>query len=153
MPLPTITTSRTPIHGLPFLFPGQAQKEAFVNEALALLDALVQPVVLGELSAPPAAPAPGDSYIVAEPASGDWTGKGGVIAVWAESQWLFLPPREGARVHDLASGAQASFATASGWRRTAAPLLPEGGVTQDAEARSAMATLVAALRAAGIFSA
>lgn len=153
MPLPTITTARTPIHGMPYLFPGQAQKEAFVNEAFALLDALVQPVVLGELAEPPASPARGDSYLVAQSAAGPWAGKESAIAVWAESQWLFLQPQEGARVHELASQAQVIFTQAEGWKRVSAPALPQGGATQDAEARNTIATLISALREAGIFSA
>ncbi|MBX9896635.1 MAG: DUF2793 domain-containing protein [Qipengyuania sp.] len=153
MPLPAIASARTPRHGLPYLFPGQAQKEAFVNEALARLDALVQPVVLDERATPPAAPSPGDSYLLAQGASGTWSGHDRDIAVWAENQWLYLPPREGARVYDLASGSLALFTTADGWRRIDAPALPTGGATQDIEARGALAAIVAALRAAGVFSA
>lgn len=153
MPLPSITTTRSPAHELPYLFPGQAQKEAFVNEAFARLDALVQPVVLGQLSAPPAAPSPGDCYLVAAAASGGWAGHEGALAVWAETQWLLCPPREGARVFDLASGSLALYTTAAGWQRIAAPSPPQGGATQDMEARAALATLVTALRAAGVFSA
>lgn len=153
MPLPTITSARSPAHELPYLFPGQAQKEAFVNEAFARLDALLQPVAIEERAAPPAGPAPGDSYLVADPASGAWTGQERALAVWAENQWLFCPPREGARLFDLASGALALFSAAEGWQRIAAPAPPLGGATQDGEARAAIAALVAALRAAGIFSA
>lgn len=153
MPLPAITNARTPALLLPYLFPGQAQKEAFVNEAFARLDALVQAVVLGEQAAPPAAPAPGDCYLVGEPASDAWTGRERAMAVWAENQWLFCPPREGARVFDLATGALALFDPAVGWGRIGAPAPPAGGATQDGEARAAIAALIAALRAAGIFSA
>lgn len=153
MPLPTLTTARTPAHELPYLFPGQSQKEAFVNEAFARLDALVQPIVIGERADPPAAPLPGDCYLLADAASGAWAGKARALAVWAENQWLFLPPREGARVHDLASGSMVSFSAGEGWRRIAAPAPPTGGATQDDEARAAIAAVVAALGAAGIFSA
>ena len=38
---PIALDARTPRHSLPLLYPGQAQKEVFVNEALARLDALV----------------------------------------------------------------------------------------------------------------
>ena len=153
MPLPTITSHRTPCHGLPYLFPGQAQKEVFVNEALARLDALMQPVVLEERTTPPAEPDPGDCYLLSDAASGAWAGHGRALAVWAESQWLFLPPREGARVFDLASGALALFTETGGWQRIASPAPPAGGATQDAEARAAIAAIVAGLRAAGVFSA
>lgn len=153
MPLPTITSARTPTHDLPYLYAGQAQKEAFVNEAFARLDALLQPVVTEERAAPPAQPAPGDCYLVGEGASDAWAGREQAVAVWAENQWLFCPPREGARILDLSSGALALFSATQGWRRIAAPALPTGGATQDAEARAAVAALVTALREAGVFSA
>ena len=153
MPLPTITTARTPAHALPYLFPGQSQKEAFVNEAFARLDALVHPLVLGELAAPPADPATGDCYIVAGSAAGVWAGHERALASWAETQWLFAEPREGMQVHDAASGALAVFTDLQGWQHAAAPATPSGGSVQDVEARAALAQIVARLHTLRIFSA
>ena len=110
-------------------------------------------MVLAELATPPSDPAPGDSYLVAGSATGGWEGQERALAIWAENQWLFIPPREGARMFDLASEAYAHFTAANGWQRIEPPSLPSGGTTQDSEARSALAAIVAALRAAGIFSA
>ena len=61
--------------GLPLLAPGQAQKELWHNEALALLDIAVQAVVeeVGR-DAPPGAPQPGQCWIVGAAPTGDWTG-------------------------------------------------------------------------------
>lgn len=153
MPIPTITSARTPAHGLPYLYPGQAQKEPFVNEALARLDALVHPLVLGELAAPPNTPTSGDCYIVAGPATGVWTSHEGALATWAETQWLFAEPREGMRVHDAASGGLLVFTVAQGWRGASVPALPTGGATQDTEARAVLSEVVTKLHALGIFSA
>ena len=153
MPEPTLTTARTPRLELPFLFAGQSQKEAFVNEALVRLDALVQPVVQGELAAPPAAPSSGDSYLVAPGATGEWAGRDGAIATWADALWLYFSPFAGARVHDVQSNALAVFNETDGWRRAVAPALPAGGTTQDAEARTAIAAIVARLHSLRIFSA
>ena len=51
---------------LPYLLAAQAQKHVTVNEALRLLDGLVQLAVLDRhLTAPPAGPAGGARYIVA----------------------------------------------------------------------------------------
>lgn len=133
--------------------PGQSQKEAFVNEAFARLDALLQPVVLDERAAPPEEPAPGDCYLLAEGASGAWAGHDRALAVWAENQWVYLPPREGARIFDLASGSLALFTVVDGWQRIPAPASPTGGMTQDSEARAAIGNIIATLRAAGVFSA
>lgn len=153
MPLPLSTMARTPRHSLPFLFPGQAQKEAFMNEALVRLDALVQPSVLDERAEPPAAPVAGDCYLVADPAGGAWTGQGRSIALWAENQWLFQSPREGAWIWDRATQSMARFSDGTGWVRISAPALPDAGAVQDSEARTAIGAIVAALTSAGIFSA
>lgn len=152
MPLPTITTARTPRLDLPYLFPGQSQKEAFVNEALTRLDSLIQPAIAGEAAAPPAEPMLGDCFIVAGPATDAWAGREGMLATWAQTMWLFAQPPEGARVHDKATGALAVFTAADGWQRAAAPAAPTGGAVQDAEARAALAAIVTKLHALRIFS-
>ena len=60
---------------LPYLLAAQAQKHVTHNEALRLLDGLVQLAVLDRhLTAPPASPADGDRYIVASGAVGAWSG-------------------------------------------------------------------------------
>lgn len=68
---PFLFDSTTPRFGLPLLFAGQAQKEAFVNEAHALADALIHCAVEGEATAPPGAPVDGTSWLVGSPATGD----------------------------------------------------------------------------------
>lgn len=93
----------TPILGLPLILPAQAQKHVTHNEALRLLDILVQLTVLDrDLAAPPAVPAEGDRYIVAANPTGAWAGQDGRIAAFWGGIWLFITPREGwtARVTD-----------------------------------------------------
>ena len=152
MPQPVITTARTARHGLPHLFPGQAQKEAFVNEALARLDALVHLAVIDERADPPADPLPGDCHIVASAPTGSWSGHAGAIASWAESLWLFAAPIDGMRAFDKASGCLAVYTTAAGWSRVSAPAAPAGGAAADAEARAAIVDIIDGLRLLGIFS-
>jgi hypothetical protein len=90
--------SETPSLGLPFLAAEQAQKHVTHNEALGMLDALVQLAVKDRsLAAPPGSPAAGDRYIVAAGATGAWTGHQDDIAVWDASAWSFHAPREGWR--------------------------------------------------------
>lgn len=132
---------------------GQSQKEAFVNEALARIDALLQPAVLSEMASPPPSPRDGDSYIVGASATGSWAGCENALATWAQTQWLFARPVEGARVHDAATASLAVFTEANGWSRAASPAPPTGGAVQDAEARAAIADIVAGLHSLGIFSA
>jgi hypothetical protein len=152
MPEPQITTARSARLGLPYLFPGQAQKEAFVNEALARLDALVQPAVLDERDDPPADPAPGDCHIVGAAPIGDWAGHAGAIALWAQSQWLFTAARTGMLVYDQASGRFARYAEGDGWTRAQGAAEPAGGAVIDTEMRAAFAALLTNLRSTGFFA-
>jgi hypothetical protein len=83
---------------LPFVMAAQAQKHATHNEALRLLDGIVQLSVKDrDLTAPPASLTEGDRYIVASGASGVWTGWDLNIALWVDGAWLRLPPRAGWR--------------------------------------------------------
>jgi Protein of unknown function (DUF2793) len=81
---------------LPFIVPGQAQKEMTHNEALARLDMMVQPVV--QAVAPPAIPANpayGHCWIVGVGATGVWAGQDGALAAWTEGGWRFVSAFEG----------------------------------------------------------
>ena len=95
----------SPILSLPLLLPAQAQKHVTHNEALRLLDVMVQLAVLNRnLSAAPALPAIGDRHIVATGAVGVWAGKIGKIAVFTVTGWQFFAPRAGWQAHVLAEG-------------------------------------------------
>lgn len=81
---------------LPYLMPSQAQKHVTHNEALAMLDAIVQIAVLDrDLTSPPGSPEDGDRHIVAVGATGEWTGQDGSVAVRRDGAWFFLSPRTG----------------------------------------------------------
>jgi hypothetical protein len=81
---------------LPYIMPSQAQKHITHNEALRMLDALVQLSVLDrDLAAPPSSPANGDRYIVAAGATGAWTGFEGRIVAWQDGTWIAFEPRPG----------------------------------------------------------
>lgn len=86
----------TPNLALPFIMQGQAQKEVTHNEALNLLDALVQLAVLDrDLAAPPGSPAEGERWIVKTPGSGAWSDRDNQIAAWQDGAWRFSSPRVG----------------------------------------------------------
>ena len=81
---------------LPYLLSAQAQKHVTVNEALRLLDGLVQLAVLDRhLTAPPVSPADGARYIVATGATGAWSGWDLNVAYWVDGAWMRLVPRSG----------------------------------------------------------
>ena len=142
---------RTPRHSLPLLYPGQAQKEVFVNEALARLDALAQPVITSTLSAPPATHAAGDTFLVADPASAEWTGQEGSLAISQDTHWEFQAPYEGMRIFDREQ--ETIRIWRGGWSLSPPIPDPAGGTVVDDEARGAIATLLESLRALGILPA
>jgi hypothetical protein len=83
--------------GLPCIDAAQAQKHVTHNEALRLLDTLVQLAVLDrDLTAPPGSPVEGQRWIVNDAApSGTWAGHGNDIAAWQDGGWQFSTPLPG----------------------------------------------------------
>ena len=81
---------------LPYILAAQAQRHVTHNEAVRLLDAVVQLSVLDrDLTAPPALPADGDRYIVASGATGLWVGWDLNVTTWVDGVWMRLVPRPG----------------------------------------------------------
>lgn len=89
--------SETTAHlALPFLMAAQAQKHVTHNEALRMLDSMVQLSVLDRhLTAPPVNPAEGARFIVPANAIGVWTGWGNSIACWLDGAWMRFMPAPG----------------------------------------------------------
>lgn len=82
--------------GLPFIEGGQAQKHVTHNEALRILDAVIQVAVLDvDRTVPPASPDDGDRHIVAIGSTGVWAGHAATIATWEDNAWRFLVPHAG----------------------------------------------------------
>lgn len=148
MPDPVSFTSASPRHALPFLFAGQAQKEFTVNEAHARIDALLHPAIEGIAYDPPASPDDGECWLIDAGPTGDWADHEGEIACYEAGGWIYIPPRDGMHVLDRATGQLMLYR--GGWTIATAPAVPTGGATVDAEARAAIADLIAALADAGI---
>ena len=160
---------KTPRFALPFILPGQAQKELFHNEALVRIDLALHPAVEGAPAAdPPADPVEGQCWIVAPPGSGDWEGRDGMLAMWTEGGWRFLEPAAGTLAWNKAAslpllwdGAQWREGTLAcsgllvngvqvvGARQAGVPS-PSGGTIIDEEARAAINGLTAALMSHGL---
>jgi hypothetical protein len=161
--------SATPRLALPFLVPGQAQKELFHNEALQSLDVLVAAAVEGPpLATPPATPAAGDCHIVGSSPTGAWAGHAQQLAAYTSGGWRFIPAREGMTMLDRSSGGTAAYVSGT-WElgkvrgsqlvldgdqvvgpRGAAIAAPTAGSTVDAEARTAIGQILTALRDHGL---
>ncbi|MBV9571433.1 MAG: DUF2793 domain-containing protein [Alphaproteobacteria bacterium] len=86
----------TPRVALPLLAAAQSQKHVTHNEALLGLDALIATTILDrDLSAPPASPDDGDTYLVKAAGTGAWTGQSGKLAYAIDGGWRFYAPFEG----------------------------------------------------------
>ena len=97
------------ILSLPLILPAQAQKHVTHNEALRLLDIIVQLAVKSRIIATPPAAVAGDRYIVPIAATGVWAGQTGKIALYEDSVWQFITPLAGWQAWVLNEGALAGF--------------------------------------------
>lgn len=92
----------SPILSLPYLMPAQAQKHVTHNEALQILDALVQlRVTRFDAETAPIEPQPGEAYALGENPTGTWAGQAGSLAIWQGEGWLYLLPQQGWRAWSL----------------------------------------------------
>lgn len=162
-------TDSTLRFGLPFILPGQAQKEAFHNEALALVDAALHAhVVVDPSDDVPFDPAPGESWIVGPGAAGEWAGRANQLATWTDAGWRFLAPVPGMTVWNVDAGYRLYW-TGAAWsdgnwpvgaltiagQQVIGPRLetvssPSGGTIIDTEARAAIDAVIVALRTHGL---
>jgi hypothetical protein len=156
---------------LPFLAIAQAQKEMTHNEALALLDVAVQPVVQSVAPADiPVAPALGQCWIVGPAPADAWSGHAGALASWTAGGWRFLAAFEGMSAWSVADEAIARRSSGA-WlvgRMTAANLAisgvqvvgprrpaiapPTGGASIDIAARVTIAAILETLVAHGLIN-
>lgn len=97
-------SDRTTNLDMPFIMPSQAQKHVTHNEALLLLDAIVQLSVVDERSSPPQTPQPGERFVVSTGATGAWSGRTGRIAIWQDGYWAYAKPAAGWRAWFETSG-------------------------------------------------
>ncbi|MBO6759215.1 MAG: DUF2793 domain-containing protein [Roseibium sp.] len=107
--------TQTPNLGLPELASSQSQKHVTHNEALAMLDAIVELSVLSRTtSVPPGSPADGDRYLVPTGATGGFAGQDGTIASSRDGAWSFFQPQAGWRAYVQDEGGFAVF-NGTGW--------------------------------------
>ena len=149
MTQPVTFDTTTARHSLAMLAAGQAQREFFVNEAFARIDALLHPVIEGEADSPPPEPVPGQCWLVASAATDDWQGRDGSLASWDGNQWTYCTPVDGMHVFDRSRNCRISYL--AGWTLAARPDLPAGGSIIDIEARAAIAAIIDMLATLAIF--
>lgn len=145
--MPDLETER---HKLPLLAVAQAQKEITHNEALVRIDALLHPAVQAELAVPPTLTDAdtGKCWLVAADPTGQWAGKMGQMAVWIGGGWRFCAPAEGMRARLLSQQID-KIRSGGVWISPPAIPNPASGTIVDVEARTAIVSLLAYLRAIG----
>ncbi len=136
-----MTQLATPLHALPLLASGQAQKEITHNEALIIIDALLGGTIeSASLAVPPDMPEAGAMWLVGSNATGLWTGQSGRLALWTEGGWRYVSPRVGCRFYDK-SRSTVICLQENGWSNPVALPLASGGALIDVEARAMLTNI------------
>jgi hypothetical protein len=116
---------RTANLDLPYIMPSQAQKHVTHNEAIRIIDGLVQLAVLGrDRTEPPPSPADGERHIVAAGATGSWEGWDDAIAYFVDGAWMRLEPRAGWTAW-MAEEARAAVWDGSRWAAVETGISPQ----------------------------
>lgn len=162
----------SPRFALPFIHPGQAQKELFHNEALALVDAALHPVVEAlDIASPPPEPLPGEAWVIAADPQGDWSGRENQIAICTSGGWRYIAPVAGMSAwlrpadgwvgfDGTSWGARPlpTFGIAVNGKQVVGPQFasianPNAGPLQDTESRAAIGLILDAMRHHGLIAA
>jgi Protein of unknown function (DUF2793) len=138
---------------------------------LLLIDALAHPALESRsLTAPPAAPLPGQIWLVGAAATGDWLGKAGQLVIWTSGGWRFIQPKTGMMLWSKVDAVFIHF-TGVGWAIGSWPVQqlmvagqkvisdrqpaiadPIGGAVLDSQARAAISYILNAMRAHGLIA-
>lgn len=97
----------TPANDIPWVPENTQDPAAGLNDALRVIDALLQCAVIDTAqTSPPGSPSDGDQYIVASGGTGDWSGKDGHLARYVAdgSFWQFYAPGQIRFVFDESTG-------------------------------------------------
>ena len=144
-----MASDKTTLLNLPYIAAAQAQKHVTHNDALAMLDALVQLSVLSDtVSAPPATPSEGDRYIAPAGGTGAFAGIAGRIVSYQSGAWTNFVPQRG-WVAYIVDRAELRYFDGAVWQAitSAITTLPKLGINASADtvnrlSLSAQATLL-----------
>lgn len=108
-------TDSTPLLGLPFIQPNQAQKHVTHNEAIATLDAVIQlSIDAFDIVSVPTELEEGSVYALANSPVGEFALYGDHLAAWTGFGWVFVAPKTGWRAWSKAD-ATLMYWTGSSW--------------------------------------
>lgn len=109
----------SPNLSLPLIQAAQAQKHVTHNEAIELLDMIVQLTVQAfDATTPPAQAGEGQAWALGASPTGVWASQGGQIASWRGGGWIFATPQIGWQAWGVAEGALRVY-TGNGWQDVA----------------------------------
>ncbi|MGL5837977.1 MAG: DUF2793 domain-containing protein [Sphingorhabdus sp.] len=118
----------TPRFAMPQLAIAQAHKEVTHNEALALIDALLHPVVDGIVSDPPLVTSldAGKCWLIGVSPTDAFSGHADKLAYWTGGSWRFAAPSDGMRIWHR-TNQHLLYWMAGQWLTPAALAPPVGG--------------------------
>ena len=86
----------SPNLALPYIAANQAQKHVPHNDAIAMIDGIMQlSIVSRGLNAPPLTYVDGNRFLIGAAPTAEWLGQAGLIAFRNAGLWQFLSPRKG----------------------------------------------------------
>lgn len=153
----------TPRYKLPLLAVGQAQKEYTHNEALLLVDNLLNPSILSILDNPDTITDIIDAnqteeneasnktmaWLISNQPDGLWSQRANQIAIMTDNGFRYIEPLDGMRIFNLQSNCIMVFRDMAWYT---APILaaPSGGSVIDSEARDSIAAILDNLQQFGL---
>ncbi len=151
----TLKTSR---HKLPLLAVGQAQKEYTHNEALLLVDNLLNLSILSIVDRPediePEAieqtiEGESSAWLISDTPSDAWSQRANHIIISTANGFRYLEPVENMRIHNVQSGCLMVYKDMS-WSIAPTHAGPTGGDIIDSQARDSIAAILDNLRQFGL---
>jgi Protein of unknown function (DUF2793) len=136
---------------LPNLYAAQAQKEVTHNEALLRIDGLLHCAVQSSLQTPPLVNAidAGKMWLIDDVPSGEWAGRGKMIAYWTGTAWRYFSPQEGMEIWHGGNNSLLRY-TDGIWRGALRPPAAVSGTVIDSEVRVQLEALISELAAIGL---
>lgn len=155
-----IETSR---YKLPLLAVGQAQKEYTHNEALLLVDNLLNPSILSILDNPDTIADIIDAHqietdqtsgatkawLISPAPDGIWSQRANQIAIMTDNGFRYIEPLDGMRIFNAQSGCIMIYRERA-WYMASTLVAPSGGSVIDSQARESIAAILNNLQQFGL---
>ena len=146
-------TLLTPRHKLPLLAVGQAQKEMIHNEAVMLIDNIMNIEVIGVSNDPSVAlqnmSQHNMCWLIGSEPVGEWINKNNNIAIFSDNGWRYLEPVENMVLYNEELNSKMMFSE-SIWLPAIQISEASGGEFVDSQARDSIQEIIAAMKLFGL---